>query len=79
MRAELDFWGRLDRRAENHLQAEAGWHNSESFVQTELKRPGDVPKEIRDMVNAMQVNALRREQMLVQHFERKLAAQAAPE
>lgn len=77
-RCDLTFRDRRQIRGENHEEREAGWHNSETFVQTELKRPNDLSAEVREVMQAMQINALRREQALVAHFEKRLAAKAAP-
>jgi len=41
-----------------------GWTMSESITQLELKNPSDVPVAIRDMMEKMQQNALRREAQL---------------
>lgn len=71
-RNRLNFWDRLETRAQNHDELVAGWHGGASFVQLEPKARNTVSPEVQAMVDKIHRNAVMRELSLRAEFDRKL-------
>lgn len=52
------------------VEIPAGWLQSESFTQLDLKKPSDVPAAVQEMMERMQKNSLRREAALRAEIEK---------